>query len=120
MPRVKQVNRPIEEVTTPPAMTAEAQQNHMISLAINCAERQMRDGSASSAVICHYLKLASKKEDLEIEKAKAELELMRAKTKQIESQEQMDRMYAEAIRSLGIYKGESPDFGDDDDEEELY
>ena len=119
MPRVKKLNYSTLEVNRPPAMTAEAQQNHMISLAINCAERQMMDGTASSAVICHYLKLASKKEDLELEKTKAELELMRAKKKQIESEEERERMYAEAIRSLGIYRGESTE-GDDEDEEELY
>lgn len=119
MPRVRKLGESIEEVTGPPAMTAEAQQNRMISLAIGCAEKQMREGTASSAVICHYLKLASRKEELELEKTKAELELMKAKKKQIESEEERERIYAEAIRSLGIYRGDSPE-GDDDDEEELY
>lgn len=119
MPRVRKVNESLPEVNRPPAMTVDAQQNHMISLAMNCAEKQLREGTASSQLICHYLKLASKKEELEIEKSKAELELMRAKTKQIETQEQMDRVYAEAIRCLGIYKGESP-AEEDEDEEDLY
>lgn len=118
MPKVKKVGGTNTEVNRPPAMTAEGHQNYMISLAMSCAEKQMKEGSASSAVICHYLKLASKKEDIELEKAKAELELMRAKTKQIESQEASDRMYAEALRSLGLYKGERLE-GDDDDEEDI-
>lgn len=119
MPRVRKLNETIDEVNRPPAMSAEGEENHMISLAIRCAEKQLRDGTASASVICHYLKLGSKEKELEIEKAKAELELMKAKTKQIESEEERERMYAEAIRSLGIYRGEGPE-GDDDDEEELY
>lgn len=120
MPRVKKLGESTEERTSPPAMTAEGQKNHMISLAIKCAEKQLMDGSASPSVVCHYLKIASQKEELEIEKARAELELMKAKTKQIESEAHMERMYAEAIRSLGIYKGDIPDEEDEEDEENIF
>ena len=45
-----------------PASSPEARENQMISLAIDLAEQQLRDGTASSQVITHYLKLGSTKE----------------------------------------------------------
>ena len=43
----------------PPARTPEARENQMIMYAIDLAEQQLRDGTASSQVITHYLKLGS-------------------------------------------------------------
>ena len=42
-----------------PALTPEAKENQMISLAMHCAEKQMREGTASSQVITHFLKLGT-------------------------------------------------------------
>ena len=67
-----------------PAMSPEARENQLRSLAVDCAERQMREGTASAAVIVHYLKLGTEKERLEREKLKAENQLLQAKTKAIE------------------------------------
>ena len=44
-----------------PALTPEARENQMIALAVDLAEQQLRDGTASSQVITHYLKLGSTK-----------------------------------------------------------
>lgn len=118
MPRVKKVNTTPQETVTPPPMSPEAQQNRMISMAINCAEKQLRDGTASSQIICHYLKMASEKDKLELEKTRAEVELMKAKAKQLESQERMEQLYAGAIQAMSRYGGSS--LGDEDDEEDLY
>lgn len=43
-----------ETPRTRPALTPEAKENQMISLAMHCAEQQMRDGTASSQVITHF------------------------------------------------------------------
>ena len=51
-----------------PALTPEAKENQMISLAMHCAEKQMREGTASSQVITHFLKLGTEKAKLEREK----------------------------------------------------
>ena len=40
-----------------PALTPEARELQMISLAVDLAERQLLEGTASSQVITHYLKL---------------------------------------------------------------
>ena len=102
-----------------PAMSTEAYDNRMISLANKCAEEQLRKGTASSQIICHYLKMGSEKEKLAIEKERAELELIRAKTKSIQSQEHMDALFANAIKAMSMYKGESSGGDDEDDEEDV-
>ena len=49
-------------ISRKPPLTEEAQEKHMIALAMDLAEKQLREGTASSQVITHYLKLASTKE----------------------------------------------------------
>lgn len=55
-----------------PAMTPKARENQMIALAMDAAERQLLDGSASSQVITHFLKLGTERERLEREKLEKE------------------------------------------------
>ena len=50
-----------------PALTPEARENQLISLAVDLAEKQLQEGTASSQVITHYLKLGSTKERIEKE-----------------------------------------------------
>lgn len=88
-----------------PAVTIEGRENQMISLAVDRAEQQLRDGTASSQIICHYLKKGSIREQLEIERLKRENELLRAKTKQIEDEQDMKVLYEEAIRAMKTYAG---------------
>lgn len=101
-----------------PAMSKEAHDNTMISLANKCAEEQLRKGTASSQIICHYLKMGSERERLAVEQARADLELTRAKTKAIESSEQMQQMFQDAIRVFTAYRG-GIDEGDEEDDENL-
>ena len=106
-----------------PTMSVEANDNRLISLANKCAEKQLRDGTASSQIITHYLKMGSERERLAIEKEKAELELLRAKTKAIQSSEERDAMFAKALRAFSSYRGETDPgaYGEDeDDEEDIY
>ena len=63
-----------------PALTPEAQENRMIALSMRLAEQQLLDGTASSQVITHFLKLGSSKEKEEREHRKKEMELLEAKT----------------------------------------
>ena len=42
-----------------PALTREARENQLIDLAIDQVEKQLREGTASSQVLVHYLKHAS-------------------------------------------------------------
>ena len=58
---IKRVPDDQPEIKSPPVMTPEARENQLISLAIDLAEQQLRNGTASSQVITHYLKLGSSK-----------------------------------------------------------
>ena len=88
-----------------PAKTPEAQENRMISLAVDLAERQLMEGSASTPVIVHYLKLATAKEKLEQEKLARENELLKAKAEQIESAQKIEEMYSQALNAMKAYSG---------------
>ena len=88
-----------------PAMSPEARENQLISLAVDCAERQMREGTASAAVIVHYLKLGTEKERLEREKLKAENQLLQAKTQAIEDAKKEPELYINAIAAMKRYGG---------------
>ena len=90
-----------------PALTPEARENQMISLAIDLVERRLIEGTASSQETTHFLKLASSKAKLEHERALLENELIRAKTEQLRSQERIEELYANAIKAMSRYNGNS-------------
>ena len=92
-----------------PALTPEARENQMISLAIDCAEQQLRDGTASSQVITHYLKLGSTKERLEKEKLERENELLRARTESLQSMKHIEELYTNAVKAMRKYSGSGDD-----------
>ena len=88
-----------------PAITPEARENQLISLAVDLAEQQLREGTASSQVITHYLKLGSMRERLEREKLEEENKLLRARTKAIEDGEASKGRYELVIKALRDYNG---------------
>lgn len=94
-----------------PALTPEARENQMISLAVDLAERQLQEGTASSQVITHYLKLGSTRERLERERLEEENKLLKARTEQIQSMKRVEELYEEAIKAMRNYGGQ----GDQDE-----
>ena len=96
-----------------PGLTPESRENQIIADAMALAERQIREGTASSQVITHFLKLGSTKAKLEKEKLERENELLRAKTDALESSKDMLAMYENAIKAMREYSGNG---GSDDDE----
>lgn len=96
-----------------PALTPEARENQLISAAVDLAEKQLLEGTASSQVITHYLKLGSTRERLEREKLEEENKLLRAKTKAIEEAADMKELYENAIKAMQRYSGH----GGEEDEE---
>lgn len=95
-----------------PALSPDARENQMIALAVDLAEKQLREGSASSQVITHFLKLGTSRNELEKEKIRAEIEEKKAKVKAIESGEEMKVLYENAIRAMRDYAG----YGGEEDE----
>lgn len=96
-----------------PALSPEARENQLISLAVDLAEKQLIEGTASAQVITHYLKLATIKEQLEREKLEKENELLRAKTEAIQSAQRVEELYANALDAMRSYRSTSTDEPDD-------
>ena len=82
------------------ALTPEARENQLIYLATDLAEQQLRDGTASSQVITHYLKLGTMKERLEREILTENKKLLVAKTEALQSTKRIEELYAEAITAM--------------------
>ncbi len=89
-----------------PALSPEARENQMISLAVDLAERQLQEGTASSQVITHYLKLGSTRERLERERLEEENKLLKARTEQLQSMKRVEELYEEAIKAMRNYGGQ--------------
>lgn len=77
----------------------------MISLAIDLAEKQLREGTASSQIIAHYLKLGSSRERLEKELLEEKKKLAQAKTEALESGKKMEELFEQAMDALKGYRG---------------
>lgn len=97
-----------------PALTPEARENQLISLAVDLAEQQLMDGTASSQVITHFLKLASSKEKLEKEKLQNENVLLQTKVEALQSQARVEELYENAIKAMSLYRGENGEESDSD------
>ena len=89
-----------------PALDPEVREMQMISLAVDLAEKQLMDGTASSQVITHYLKLGSTKERIEKEILEKQKELITAKTEALKSQKRVEELYAEALKAMRVYNGQ--------------
>lgn len=88
-----------------PALTIEARENQLISLAVDLAEKQLMEGTASSQVITHYLKLGSTKERIEKEILEKQKELISAKTEALQSAKRVEELYTDAIKAMRQYSG---------------
>jgi hypothetical protein len=86
----------------------------MISLATDLAEQQIIEGTASSQVISHFLKLGSTREQLEQQRLAHENELTRVKIEAIESQKRVEELYMQALSAMRSYAGQLPAPSEDD------
>lgn len=95
-----------------PALTREARENQLIDLAIDQVEKQLREGTASSQVLVHYLKLASTREKREKEKMEAEIELLHAKKDAARAEVERGELYKRAVEAMRRYQG-AEDYSED-------
>jgi hypothetical protein len=94
-----------------PALSPEARENQLISLAVDLAEKQLQEGTASSQVITHYLKLGSTKEKIEKEILEKQKELIEAKTQSLQSAQRIEELYTNALNAMRNYSAQG---GSDD------
>lgn len=107
MPRPLKGAQP--ERRRPPATTPKDQENHMISIAMEVAERQLLEGKASSQVITHFLKLGSVTEQLQRDKLILEQELLKARAENITSSAKSEELLKQAIKAFSTYRGDDPE-----------
>lgn len=75
----------------------------MISLAYNAAEKQLEEGTASSQVITHFLKLGTSREAMEREILAKQAELLGAKTDSLKSGKNQEQLLENAIQAMKNY-----------------
>ena len=95
-------------------MTPESRENQCIALAYDRAEEQLRNGTASSQVITHFLKLGSTSGRLERDILSEQKKLVKAKTENLESAKRTEELYKNALNAMKRYGGyhdndEAPD-----------
>ena len=106
MPKVKTKISSDASKKIRPALSPEAEENQMISLAHDLVKQRLIDGTASSQETTHFLKLGSSKHRLEMEKLEEENKLLRAKTESIQSQKRVEELYIEALNAMRSYAGQ--------------
>ncbi len=92
----------------PPATTPEGRENQLVGLAVDLAEKQLREGTASAQVISHFIRLGSSREKLEQERLTKENELLSIKADAIASQAKVEELYKDALNAMRSYSGQDP------------
>lgn len=105
MAKAKQSTSSTPATRKRPAINPQARENQMISYAIDLAEQQLLDGTASSQVITHFLKLGTERERLERERLAEENKLIKAKAEALESAKEIKALYEEALKAMRNYSG---------------
>lgn len=102
----RRVNDPnAKQSRRPPARTPEDRENQLIAHAVDLAERQLLEGTASSQVITHYLKLGSTSEKLAQQYKAEEIKLLKIKAEMIASQRRSEGLMEEALEAFRAYSG---------------
>lgn len=96
----------------PPATTVDGREKQMINLAISLAEKQLREGTAATPIIAHYLKLATVREEMERDNLRASNKLLEARVEALASSANTEELTRQAIEAFTTYKPSSDD-GDD-------
>lgn len=86
-----------------PQSSPENREQQMIALAVDLAEKQLREGTASPSVINHYLKLGSQREVIERELLAKQAKLMDAKTESITKAKEHETNVTDALNALKSY-----------------
>lgn len=90
-----------------PSLDPKEREKQLVNLAMNVAEEQMKNGTASAAVITHFLKLGSERDKLEREKLQHETTLLTAKSDSVISGRKVEEDTQAAIEAMKKYAGSS-------------
>ena len=95
-----------------PARTPQERENQLIEASVDLAYQHLTNGTASSQVIVHYLKLGSSREKLEQTRLEHEIELAKTKREQMISEMQMGDLIQEALKAMRTYSGQPAEIED--------
>lgn len=90
------------------ARTLEGREQEITNKAYDRAEQQIEDGTASSQVLTHFLKMGSTRELVEQERIRGQIEVDRVKAEQLEGQKRIEELYVNAIEAFGRYSPNGP------------
>lgn len=99
------------------AFTTRARESQICAQAMDLAEKKIRDGTASSQLICHFLKRSDPAEQVRLDILERQRDLIEAKTEAIKAARKSDEALLRAFDAMKRYSGVRLD--DDDDEEIL-
>lgn len=88
-----------------PATTPEARENQLIALAYDLVEQRLLDGTATAQETTSLIRLGTARARLEAEKLRKETELLSAKAAAVESAQNSEALYADAIKAMKTYTG---------------
>ncbi len=91
-----------EKIMTPP-LNDEAQETKLVALALKQAQKHLEEGTASSQIVTHFLRLGSIKAQVELEKLELENRLLEEKIQAERSGQELNEMFAEVLVALKSY-----------------
>lgn len=96
----------------PPARTPEDREKQLIASAVDLVERQIAEGTVSSQVLTHYVRMASTRNRLEEQKLRLETERLRVQNDDVLRAREREEDYAEVLKALQTYRGEDAGYND--------
>ena len=117
MPPRRRQETPKAPTRRRPATTPDARENQLIASAFDLAERQIAEGTVSSQVLTHFLKLGSSRERLEQDRLRNETMVLQAKVEAMASAKKVEELYGKALDAMRTYAGQEVDgLGDEPDD----
>ena len=100
----------------PPATTQDAREKQLICMAYDLAEIRMRNGTASSQEVVHFLRMGSQRDKLEKEIMGEQKKLVTAKAGAYESARNLETMINDAMEMFKVYNGK----GEENEDSEIF
>lgn len=104
-----------QKKSMPTPKTTEGREAQLINLAMNQAQKQLENGTATSQVLIHFLKLGASIAKFKRARLEAEVELAKAKVSSIESQQHIEELYQEALSAFRTYTGDEEEYEEYED-----
>lgn len=91
------------KTTITPPTTKKSLEDKLINLTLQAVEKDLQNGTATSQIKAHFLKLGTVREEKELEKLKLENALLQAKINAEMSNSKLEDMYEGVIKALQAY-----------------